>query len=66
MRVNKRYTNLTREMKHVVFTDGSAQFLKRGQSFTSEKETSVVQEGVTVEDILEVKSKKASTSEANQ
>jgi hypothetical protein len=53
-------------MKHVVFADGSAQFLKRGQSFTSEKETSVIQEGVTVEDILEVKSKKVSTSEANQ
>jgi hypothetical protein len=53
-------------MQHVVFTDGSAQFLKRGQSFTSDKGIAVIQEGVTVEDILEVKSKKAATSEANQ
>jgi hypothetical protein len=66
MRVNKRYTNLTREMQHVVFTDGSAQFLKRGQSFTSDKDTAVIQEGVTVEDILEVRNKKTATSEASQ
>lgn len=62
--MNKRYTNLTREMKYVLFTDGSAQFLKRGNTFTSDKETSVVQSGITVEEIQEVKSKKAATSEA--
>jgi hypothetical protein len=53
-------------MKHVVFTDGSAQFLKRGQTFTSEKSAAVVQDGVKVEDIPEVKGKSTSTSETSQ
>lgn len=63
--MNRRYTNLTREMKYVLFVDGSAQFLKRGNTFTSDKATSVIQSGIAVEEIQEVKSKKAAaTSEA--
>lgn len=43
----KKYTNKTSTMKVVEFEDGTAQFLARGQSFTTDKAVKKVQEGLT-------------------
>jgi hypothetical protein len=47
----KKYSNMSQEMRFVQFDDGDAQFLFRGQSFTSEKTAVVVQKGIRVTDV---------------
>lgn len=44
----KKYTNKTNEMKTVIFEDGDAQFLMRGQSFKTDKPVKKVDDGVAV------------------
>jgi hypothetical protein len=48
----KKYTNQSQEMRFVEFVDGTAQFLFRGQSITSDKGTKVVQKGIVVSDVV--------------
>lgn len=48
----KKYTNQSQEMRFVEFVDGTAQFLFRGQSITSDKETKVVQKGIVISDVV--------------
>lgn len=48
----KKYTNQSQEMRFVEFVDGTAQFLFRGQSITSDKATKVVQKGIVVSDVV--------------
>jgi hypothetical protein len=52
----KKYTNQSQEMRFVEFVDGTAQFLFRGQSITSDKGTKVVQKGIVVSDAVASKS----------
>lgn len=54
----KKFTNKSNQLRTVYFADGSAQFLMRGQSFTSDKEYTSVQEGIKVSDVVSVASKK--------
>lgn len=51
----KKYTNITSEMRSVRFKDKSVQFLRRGQTFQSDKAVDVVQEGIRVSDIRVIK-----------
>lgn len=46
----KKYTNKSHEMRTVFFEDGSAQFLKRGQSLKTDKQVKRVQDGIHVTD----------------
>lgn len=48
-----KYINKTRKMKTVFYKDGSASFLMRGQSVTTDKEIDRVQEGVTVVEVAD-------------
>lgn len=48
----KKYTNQSQEMRFVEFVDGTAQFLFRGQSITSDKVAKVVQKGIVVSDAV--------------
>jgi hypothetical protein len=50
----KKYSNTAQEMRFVHFEDGTAQFLFRGQSFVSDKPTTVVQKGIRVSDVQKV------------
>jgi hypothetical protein len=61
----KKYTNNTHSMKTVLFKDGSAQFLMRGQSFESDKEIERVSKGVLVKDVVKPKTAKKPTEETN-
>lgn len=54
----KKFTNKSNQLRTVYFADGSAQFLMRGQSITSDKEYTSVQEGIKVSDDVSVASKK--------
>lgn len=54
----KKFTNKSNQLRTVYFADGSAQFLMRGQSITSDKEYTSVQEGIKVSDAVSVASKK--------
>lgn len=56
----KKYTNKTSELRSIVFSDGSAQFLMRGQSITTDKEVKKVQAGITVVDVAVSKKQKKS------
>lgn len=59
----KKYTNRTSDLKALIFRDGSAQFLMRGQSFITDAEVVSVPSGVVVRDVVrpvEPKVKKAS------
>lgn len=60
----KKYTNTTNFLKCVVFEDGEAQFLFRGQSITSDKEFASVDKGVDVQ-VLE-KNKKSTSKVDNK
>lgn len=44
----KKYVNYTNEMRAVVFADGDAQFLFRGQKIVTDKEVVRVDEGIKV------------------
>ena len=54
----KKFTNKSNQLRTVYFADGSAQFLMRGQSITSDKEYTSVQEGIKVSDAVSAVSKK--------
>ena len=54
----KKFTNKSNQLRTVYFADGSAQFLMRGQSITSDKEYTSVQEGIKVSDAVLAVSKK--------
>lgn len=47
----KKYTNKCNEMRTVFYSDGSAQFLMRGQSVETEKEVKKVQNGIVVTEV---------------
>lgn len=47
----KKYTNMSNEMRCVVFEDGSSQFLMRGQSIVSDKSTKIVEKGIKVTNV---------------
>lgn len=57
----KRYINKSSALRVVVFEDGSAQFLMRGQSVESDKPVKKVQEGIVVKDLPANKKKSAVT-----
>lgn len=59
----KKYTNKTSILRCVVFEDGEAQFLSRGQSFMSDKSVKKVQDGIAVNDVTIVAKK---TSKSNK
>lgn len=56
----KKFTNKTNQLRTVSFTDGTAQFLMRGQSFVSDKQIVKVQDGVVVTDVPQPASKRKS------
>lgn len=47
----KKYVNKSKDMQTVRFEDGSAVFLRRGQSAESSKKTKKVPEGVVVTEV---------------
>jgi hypothetical protein len=49
----KKYINKSGELRCITFADGSAQFLMRGQSITTDKEVKKVQVGIVVKDVSE-------------
>ena len=51
----KKYTNVSNEMRCVVFEDGSSQFLMRGQSIVSDKPTKIVEKGIKVTNVRKSK-----------
>ena len=62
----KKYTNQSQEMRFVEFVDGTAQFLFRGQSITSDKETKVVQKGIVISDVVVSKSTAKKTDSVSE
>ena len=46
----KTYINKTNELRCVVFEDDSAQFLMRGQKFTTDKVVKKIQTGIVVKE----------------
>jgi hypothetical protein len=60
----KRYTNITNSLKQVVFINGEAQFLFRGQSFESDLPTEALEDGIEVADVE--KSNKKSNKQTDQ
>lgn len=55
----KKYINKCPEMRTLVFEDGSAQFLGRGHSITTDKNVKSVPQGVVVKDVEVAKPVKA-------
>lgn len=51
----KKYTNRTNDMLNVQFSDGTVQFLRRGQSIESDKPVKKVQDGIRVTDVKKIK-----------
>lgn len=49
----KTFINKTGELRCVEFEDGTAQFLMRGQKFTSDKPVKKVQQGIVVKEVEE-------------
>lgn len=47
----KKYTNITDKLRAITFEDGTAQFLMRGQSFTTDKVVVVVDNGIKVTEV---------------
>lgn len=58
----KKYTNMTSKLRTIEFTDGSAQFLMRGQSINTDKEVKSFQEGIKVAEVVTVKASKPKPS----
>lgn len=50
-----KYTNMTSELRCIRFTDGTAQFLGRGESIESDKKTKVVQVGIREREVKKIK-----------
>jgi len=47
----KRYTNYTSELRAVHFSDGSTQFLMRGQSIESDDKAARAEDGIKVVEV---------------
>ena len=62
----KKFTNKSNQLRTVYFADGSAQFLMRGQSITSDKEYASVQEGIKVSDAVVSAVSKKTTKKAEE
>lgn len=59
----KKFVNKSKQLRTVLFKDGTAQFLMRGQSFISNKEVESVQQGIVITEVVEDK-KPAASKEA--
>lgn len=62
MATTKRYVNQSIKMQIITFTDGSAQFLFRGQSIETDKEVKTMDAGIRVKDIKSPQKKKSTNT----
>lgn len=62
----KKYTNRTHDMKTVTFVDGTSQFLMKGQSCVSSKDTKRVEKGIKVTDVRKTKTRTVSQEDETE